>query len=565
MHCLIKSSFGQNIANNAPLMRSLRCHSLHAAGGDARAVARALLAALDKAPSLLLWLADTTQPDHIAAELDAAAPVVVGGVSRAGLIGGGSEYERKAQVERAVALAVTLPVGATATAWYSSPTGLPELPAATWEMFATAPPDASPHLLMMGAPPHDAAFPIESFLASLDRVLPWANKVGGLLAGSSSLYVGAKRHDGGVAGVALQGVALDALVCQGATPVGPSFRISKARGVSVLELDGTAVGQHEALDALLRTESAVSGGTLMAGLSVPCGPTAAAGGAGGAAAAAAAARIAHAPEYVIRPILSYSREGGALQLGALRMATALALWAVQAQGGAAAFLRLGIGSEAPPESPSAWCLAIASTRAASPHGRPPRLPHVWPPRRGAGTARAARSPPAAAPPLGRRRKERAACPRLRVSRAARRRLRRGPPRRRGRPARVVPGAGRRGMPQRRPGSATARQPTAASSGGDSARPGSLSAGRPAAPLSSPGLPISPGRDEAAHFNARATLPGAGLYGELSAESRELAEALGPAATGGLAGWFAGGEIGPVGQRTFVHTYTTSLALLRQSK
>ena len=131
MHCLIKSSFGQNIANNAPLMRSLRCHSLHAAGGDARAVARALLAALDKAPSLLLWLADTTQPDHIAAELDAAAPVVVGGVSRAGLIGGGSEYERKAQVERAVALAVTLPVGATATAWYSSPTGLPELPAAT--------------------------------------------------------------------------------------------------------------------------------------------------------------------------------------------------------------------------------------------------------------------------------------------------------------------------------------------------------------------------------------------------------------------------------------------------
>ena len=57
-------------------------------------------------------------------------------------------------------------------------------------------------------------------------------------------------------------------------------------------------------------------------------------------------------------------------------------------------------------------------------------------------------------------------------------------------------------------------------------------------------------------------PGAGLYGEVGAESRELAEALGPATAGGLAGWFAGGEIGPVGQRTFVHTYTTSLALLR---
>ena len=271
----------RKLANSALIMRSqLRCQSLHAAGGDARAVARALLAALDKRPGLLLWLADTTQPDHIAAELDTAAPVVVGGVSRAGLIGGQGEYEGKAQVERAVALAVTLPTGATATAFHSSPTGLPDLPAATWEIFATAPPDASPHLLMMGAPPHDAAFPIEPFLASLDRVLPWSNKVGGLLAGSSSLYVGAGRHDGGVAGVALQGVALDALVCQGATPVGPSFRISKARGISVLELDGTAVGQHEALDALLRTESAVSGGTLMAGLSVPCGPTAAVGGVG---------------------------------------------------------------------------------------------------------------------------------------------------------------------------------------------------------------------------------------------------------------------------------------------
>ena len=187
----------RKLANSALIMRSqLRCQSLHAAGGDARAVARALLAALDKRPGILLWLADTTQPDHIAAELDTAAPVVVGGVSRAGLIGGQGEYEGKAQVERAVALAVTLPTGATATAFHSSPTGLPDLPAATWEIFATAPPDASPHLLMMGAPPHDAAFPIEPFLASLDRVLPWSNKVGGLLAGSSSLYVGAGRHDG---------------------------------------------------------------------------------------------------------------------------------------------------------------------------------------------------------------------------------------------------------------------------------------------------------------------------------------------------------------------------------
>ena len=162
------------------LMRALRCQSLYAAGGgDARTMARTLLSALDKTvpPSFLLWLADTSQPDLLAAELAAAGPAVVGGVSRAGLIGGGAEYE--VQTEHAVALAVTLPAGATATAWYSSPTGLPDLPPATGETFARARPADSPHLLLMGAPPPDASFPIESFLATLDRALPWANKVNG--------------------------------------------------------------------------------------------------------------------------------------------------------------------------------------------------------------------------------------------------------------------------------------------------------------------------------------------------------------------------------------------------
>ena len=96
----------------------------------------------------------------------------------------------------------------------------------------------------------------------------------------------------------------------------------------------------------------------------------------------------------------------------------------------------------------------------------------------------------------------------------------------------------------------------------SAGPGSLSNVDPAAPLSS----LSGAADFIRPLKLPIPLhvphPGAGLYGEVGAESRELAEALGPATAGGLAGWFAGGEIGPVGQRTFVHTYTTSLALLR---
>ena len=551
-------------------MHTLRCQSLHATGGDARTVARTLLAALDKAapPSLLLWLADTAQPDRIAAELAAAAPVVVGGVSHAGLVGGGAEYEGKGRAERAVALAVTLPPRATATAWHSTPTGLPDLPAATWEMFATARPDSSPHLLMMGAPPHDAAFPIESFLSTLDRVLPWANKVGGLLAGSSLLYVGAERHDGGVAGVALQGVALDALVCQGATPVGPCFAITEAQGISVLELDGMAVGQHEALDELLRTESAVSGGTLMAGLSVPCGPTAAAGGAE--AAAAAAARIAHAPQYVIRPIVSYSREGGALELGARRMARRAVLAAAKptavpaargalvlahgdrpvgcrAQGGAAAFIS---GGKSAPRC----------TQSRRVHGAwPLRSSHVWPPRSGA-------APALLEQPGARLQLHRHSAAAAREELRARASAYAAASAAAGRPAAAgglhVSCLGRGVAGCQSAGLVVPQLGSLRSSGGECWAWLALYCGpRRATQLALRGCRI---------YQATLKLPiplhvphpGAGLYGEVGAESRELAEALGPAAAGGLAGWFAGGEIGPVGQRTFVHTYTTSLALLR---
>lgn len=96
--------------------------------------------------------------------------------------------------------------------------------------------------------------------ALLEHAHPWANQVGGLLSGSSSLYVGSERYEGGVAGVALHGVALDAVVCQGATPVGPSFAITQSQGISVLELDGQVVGQHHALAELLRAEAELSAG-----------------------------------------------------------------------------------------------------------------------------------------------------------------------------------------------------------------------------------------------------------------------------------------------------------------
>lgn len=414
----------------------LRCRSLFASG-DAPTIARTLLSGLNKSPpTFLLWLADTPQPELLAKELAGVAPAVVGGVSRAGLIGGGAEREAVSDSGQAVALAVDgLPAGATAMAFHSPPHGLPDLDAATWEAFATAKPETSPHMLLMGAPPSNAAFPIEAFLSTLDRALPWATKVGGLLAGDSRLFVGETEHDGGVVGLALRGVALDALVCQGASPIGPSFAITAADSRlahlgrnSILALDGKSVSEHEGLhEALaLAQQGGLGPGTLMAGISVgERGSPAAVGGSGG----AASERAAHAPQFVMRPITGYSRQVGALSLGA-----------------AAELL----------EAPGA---------------------------------------------------------RLQLHRF----------------------------------SATAAREEL------QARAAAYAAATAAA-----GMPPAAGGLHVSCFGR-----GASLFGAPGVETSELSAALGAQTAAGLAGWFAGGEIGPVGHRTFVHTYTASLALLRE--
>jgi small ligand-binding sensory domain FIST len=56
--------------------------------------------------------------------------------------------------------------------------------------------------------------------------------------------------------------------------------------------------------------------------------------------------------------------------------------------------------------------------------------------------------------------------------------------------------------------------------------------------------------------------GHGLFGEPSHDARMIQERLGPVA---LAGFFCNGEIGPVGQKNFLHGYTAALALFLRQK
>jgi small ligand-binding sensory domain FIST len=54
--------------------------------------------------------------------------------------------------------------------------------------------------------------------------------------------------------------------------------------------------------------------------------------------------------------------------------------------------------------------------------------------------------------------------------------------------------------------------------------------------------------------------GRGLFGQPNHDAAATTERLGPIP---LAGFFAQGEIGPIGHRNFLHGYTASLALFAE--
>lgn len=56
--------------------------------------------------------------------------------------------------------------------------------------------------------------------------------------------------------------------------------------------------------------------------------------------------------------------------------------------------------------------------------------------------------------------------------------------------------------------------------------------------------------------------GVGLYGEEGVETALMAEVWGSQVAASSCGFFAAGEVGPVGFRTHTHSFTTSMALLR---
>ena len=295
----------------------MRIASLTAAGRDVGKLCTSI-ASQAKAfkPSALLWVTDCSlNTEKIAECLSLSCAVSVGGVSRNGLIGAGSEFSGAGSRGdfRVCALAIGYDESVRCLPFSTRDDSLPSLPNDAWAKFAAASPDTTPHLLLLASPPEMAAFPFEKLLSRLDTTLPWAKKVGGLTAGGDSrLWVGSQLQDGGCVGLALDGIDMDVLVCQGALPVSPSWQITASEGNIIRGLDGQGVAAV-LNDALEKVFAEQKSGNIMAGISVPTHPAIAAmlGDANPTPIDAGAAR-----EYVVRSITGYSRQHSVLAVGA---------------------------------------------------------------------------------------------------------------------------------------------------------------------------------------------------------------------------------------------------------
>ena len=137
--------------------------------------------------------------------------------------------------------------------------------------------------------------------------------MGGILSGGDGhVFVNGETHYGGIAGLALSGnVHLDALVCQGAAPIGPAFEITAVEANLVRGLDGMDVAK--ALSPVLHqhAKDTGGGGVMMAGISVEGSARSSS-----AAASAASAPSTHEPGYVVRAVLGYMPDSSAISIAA---------------------------------------------------------------------------------------------------------------------------------------------------------------------------------------------------------------------------------------------------------
>ena len=162
---------------------------------------------------------------------------LLAGCTGGGIIGAGHE------VEDAPALSLTaasLP-GVRLTPFHLDQRELPEGPdAQEWRDTVDVDPETRPHFLLLADP---LTIDADAIIAGLDAAYPTASKVGGLASGgpvpgANRIFLGARAHRTGVAGVALAGnVAVETIVAQGCRPIGKPMIATRCQGNVLLEVD----------------------------------------------------------------------------------------------------------------------------------------------------------------------------------------------------------------------------------------------------------------------------------------------------------------------------------------
>lgn len=175
-----------------------------------------------------------------------------------------------------------------------------------WQSLLEAMPD--PELLLLFADPFTT--PSAEILETLNMVAPGVNAVGALASGAQQpgghvLTLNDTLHRSGAIGVALAGnIRADILVSQGYRPVGRLFKVTRAEGNVVLELNG--VPALEALEQMVaklpRKDQVLLRRGLMLGEAIHAGEDQDEPGRG---------------DFLIRPVVGLDHEEGAISLAGL--------------------------------------------------------------------------------------------------------------------------------------------------------------------------------------------------------------------------------------------------------
>lgn len=174
-------------------------------------------------------------PELVAGELPSTVLI---GCSADGVIGGAREIEGRP------GLAVTAAhLPEVTLVPFSVSQGLlpsPDDPPAAWQKLAGVPEGESPHFVILAEP---YSFQPEALLAGLDYAFPHAVKIGGLASGASQpgqnvIYVGDRVLRSGCGGLAIFGnIEVDAVVAQGARPIGNPAKVTRCREHLLFEID----------------------------------------------------------------------------------------------------------------------------------------------------------------------------------------------------------------------------------------------------------------------------------------------------------------------------------------